>query len=81
MHNNKYNITRIKAVHNALGDLKDQIVFVGGATVALYSDRATYEVRPTDDVDILVEIYTRKQYAELEEQLRLKGFQNDVSAK
>lgn len=28
------NITRMKAVYNALGALKDQVVFVGGATVA-----------------------------------------------
>lgn len=29
------NIVRIKAVYNLLGDLKDKVVFVGGATVYL----------------------------------------------
>lgn len=53
------NITRIKAVSNALGSLKDQVVFVGGATVSLYADRAAAEARPTDDVDIVVEIATQ----------------------
>ncbi len=48
-------ITRIKAVNNALGDLKDRFVFVGGATVSLYADRMAEELRPTDDVDVLVE--------------------------
>jgi hypothetical protein len=49
-HNN--NLLRIKAVHNALGDLQNNVVFVGGATVSMYRDRMTEEVRSTDDVDI-----------------------------
>lgn len=75
------NITRIKAVHQALGELNDRILFVGGATVSLYSDRPTGEVRPTDDVDILVELVNYKGYADIEEQLRRKGFVNDIDSK
>jgi len=78
--NHSKNLVRIKAVYNALGPLKDQVVFVGGATVALYVDRMAEEVRPTDDVDIVVEIYTYKDYAALEEQLRKMGFANDQSS-
>lgn len=33
------NITRIKVVHDALQELAAEVVFVGGATVALYTDR------------------------------------------
>ena len=54
--NYKLNIVRIKAVCNALGKLAEEVVFVGGATAALYADRPVGEVRPTDDVDILVEL-------------------------
>lgn len=43
------NIIRIKAVYNALEELENDVVFVGGATVALYADRPASEVRPTDD--------------------------------
>lgn len=50
------NIVRIKAVHNNLADLKDKVVFVGGATTSLYADRQTLEVRPTDDVDVIIEL-------------------------
>lgn len=50
------NIVRIKAVYNLLGDLKDKVVFVGGATVSLYAQRETTEIRETKDVDVLVEI-------------------------
>ncbi len=65
--NHSKNLVRIKAVSNALGSLKDQVVFVGGATVAFYVDRMAEEVRPTDDVDVVVEIWTYKDYAALEE--------------
>ena len=71
------NITRIKAVYNALQHLKDQVVFVGGATVALYVDQMADEARPTDDVDVVIEIWTYKDYAAIEEQLRNIGFEND----
>lgn len=59
------NIMRIKAVYNALGELRDEVVFVGGAVVSLYADRASEEIRETDDVDVLVEIYTHREYAAL----------------
>jgi hypothetical protein len=52
------NLVRIKAVHQALKGLEQDYVFVGGATVSLYAtspDLAT-EIRPTDDVDIVVEL-------------------------
>lgn len=77
----RINITRIKAVNNALGELKDKVVFVGGATVSLYADRMAEEARPTEDVDVLVEIGTRWDFAALEEQLRKMGFRNDTSSK
>jgi predicted nucleotidyltransferase len=75
------NITRIRAVSNALGELRNKVVFVGGATVSLYADRYAPEVRPTDDVDILVEIATRWDFAKIEEQLRKAGFRNDTTGK
>lgn len=74
------NITRIKVVYDALGHLAPDVVFVGGATVALYATRPTGEVRPTDDVDMLVELAHHREYAQLEEQLRSKGFVNDIAS-
>ncbi len=71
------NITRIKAVCEALGEMTQSVLFVGGATVSLYTDRPATEVRPTDDVDILVELVHYSGYAAIEEQLRKKGFVND----
>jgi predicted nucleotidyltransferase len=74
------NITRIKAVNNALGVLKDKVVFVGGATVSLYPDRRFFETRVTDDVDVIVEIINYQGRAELEEKLRSLGFAHDIES-
>lgn len=74
------NITPIKAVYRALEELADKVVFVGGATVSLYTDRPAAEVRPTDDIDILVELAHYTEYAAIEEKLRTKGFVNDVES-
>jgi hypothetical protein len=71
------NISRIKAVYNALGPLKDKVVFVGGATISLYREGSSPEVRATEDVDVVIEIWQYGNYAALEEQLRSIGFKND----
>lgn len=74
------NIVRIKAVYYALEELANEVVFVGGATVALYADRPAIEVRPTDDVDILVELLNYSSYSDIEIKLRAKGFENDIES-
>ena len=76
------NITRIKAVSNALAKLETPVVFVGGATVSLYADIDFREnARPTDDVDVVLELVAYKNYAAVEEQLRSIGFANDMYSK
>ena len=60
--------------------MANKVVFVGGATVSLYTDRLAEEVRPTDDVDILIELINYNGYAAVEEKLREKGFVNDVES-
>jgi len=78
--NDHTNIVRIKAVNRALANLGQEFVFVGGAVVSLYADRSAEEVRPTEDVDVLVEIYSRFDYSRLEERLRELGFRNDTTS-
>jgi predicted nucleotidyltransferase len=67
-------------VFDALQELANDVIFVGGAAVSLYADRLGEETRPTDDVDILVEIANYKEYANIEEKLRTKGFVNDIES-
>jgi predicted nucleotidyltransferase len=78
--NDNDNIVRIKAVYRALEDLGNKVVFVGGATVSLYKDRPASETRFTDDVDIVVELLKYADYANIEDQLRKKGFVNDIES-
>lgn len=79
--NHHDNITRIKAVHNNLEDLKDKVVYVGGATISFYTDRQTPEVRPTDDIDVIIEILNYSERSKIEEKLRALGFQHDMESK
>jgi predicted nucleotidyltransferase len=74
------NTVRIKVVAKALDELKEKIVFVGGATISLYPDRAVFEVRPTDDVDVIIEILNYQNRADLEERLRAIGFSHDIES-
>lgn len=74
------NIQMLQIVAHGLEDLKDDMVFVGGAVAELYTDDpSASEIRPTFDIDCVNETNSRKQYSELEEILRTKGFINDNS--
>ena len=74
-------VEMIQVVAKALQDLKEDVVFIGGATVVLYLDKESpFEVRPTDDVDCVIELATRSQYYKLEEKLRERGFKNFVGS-
>ena len=46
--------------------------------MALYGGIAAPEARPTDDVDVVIELASYSGYAELEQSLRGMGFLNDV---
>lgn len=59
----------------ALGDLHSQVVYVGGAVVSLYADDpAAEDVRPTEDVDIFLEITSFGELEQLREDLTVRGF-------
>ena len=70
----------LQTVAEGLGNLKDNVVFVGGSVAELYADNAELsDIRPTQDVDCVIEISSRMAYYKLEEELRAKGFRNDTS--
>lgn len=73
------NRLRLKAVATRLGPLNEQVVYIGGATLSLYvAERMAFDVRPTEDVDIVIELASYLGYSQLDEQLRQLGFQNDM---
>ena len=70
-------VLMIEAVVKALGNLNDEMVFVGGSTVPFYiEDEGAAEPRPTKDVDCIIELVNYSEYGKLEEKLRKKGFLN-----
>jgi hypothetical protein len=75
-------IRMIEIVAEGLRPLLQDIVFVGGATVGIYiDDPASPEPRPTNDVDCVIEITSRKAYYDLEKELRKLGFSHVQEAK
>lgn len=73
------NFAMLELALDVLGELADELVFVGGATTCLYVDTdIADEIRPTEDVDCVVEAYSRKEYNRIEDKIRKRGFQNDV---
>ena len=74
------NITMLQTVANGLGDLKDNMVFVGGAVAELYaSNPELSDFRPTLDVDCVIELRSKTAHAKLEDDLIALGFANDNS--
>src|SRR5438874_464983 len=74
---NNQNLVMIETIAKGLGDLKERMVFVGGATVSLYlKDKATREIRPTDDVDCVIELGRREEFYKLERELEKRGFRH-----
>lgn len=69
----------LAVVARGLKELKDQVVFVGGATVDLYITNPGGEpLRATDDVDCVIEITSRGGYRVLEEKLRALKFRHPL---
>lgn len=63
-----------------LGDLADELVFVGGSTTGLFiTDEASADVRPSKDVDAIVEAATYAKYVEFEQRLERAKFRRDIS--
>jgi predicted nucleotidyltransferase len=70
----------ILVVARRFGPLGEQVVFVGGMIRGLLvTDPAAGPARPTLDVDCIVNVASYARYADLAEQLRALGFQEDTT--
>lgn len=79
MKRNNAHAENIVMVAHRLERLKTEVVFTGGAIVGLLlTDSAAPDVRPTDDVDLIVGISGYSDYASLQDQLRKMGFKHDM---
>lgn len=69
------NLALLHAMALALGPLRERLVFVGGcATGLLLTNPAAAGVRPTEDVDAIVEVATLAGYHALRPLLAERGF-------
>jgi len=72
------NLDAVQVAFAALADLSDQVILVGGcATGLLITSVRSEMIRPTRDVDLIVEITSRNRFRHLERDLRRRGFVND----
>ncbi len=70
----------IKIIAKALGELNEHAVFVGGATLPFYLPEVySSQARPTEDVDIVMEVIGQRKTWINEKTLRSKAFKHDTS--
>jgi hypothetical protein len=63
-----------------LGSVLDDLVFVGGCTTGLFlTDSAAGGIRPTKDVDAIVDVTSYAKYTALAERLRELGLAEDTA--
>lgn len=76
------NIAAIRKIASALGDLNNEVVYVGGAVISLYADDpAAGDVRPTKDLDIVVEIASQLKLEKLRKKLEEQNIHFDPNEK
>lgn len=74
------NITKVELIANALGPLREQVVFVGGCAVGLLiTDATASPVRVTFDVDLVAYVTALAGYHNMEKELARLGFKRDLS--
>ncbi len=73
------NLRMLEFAANKLGDLCQEVVFLGGCTTALLiDDESSPDVRFTIDVDCIVDVISRNAYSKFEKALRKQGFKNAI---
>jgi hypothetical protein len=77
---NDPNVQLLEIVAARLGKpMLDKLVFVGGSVAGLLiTDPMQPAIRPTDDVDLVVQVTGRQGFYAIEDDLRALGFVNDI---
>ncbi len=77
---NDPNLPRLCVIAQALGDLREQVVFLGGAVAGLLvTDPLAEGVRATVDVDAVVQA-KRVQFHRMQRELARRGFREDADS-
>lgn len=80
MRTNDPNLPDLRRIAEALGELREQVVFVGGSVAGLLvTDPLADNVRATRDVDAVVNA-SRATFHRIEEAVAQRGFARDTSS-
>jgi hypothetical protein len=75
------NLEILKSVIFELKSIKDDLVFLGGATISLFiTEPHNVTIRETFDVDCVVDVIHRTAYDDISKKLRLIGFNEDMES-
>ncbi len=74
------NLPLLSAIADGLGELNGRVVYVGGcATGLLITLPRAQSLRPTLDVDVVVEAVSVNDYHDMERAVEARGFAHDIS--
>jgi len=78
MHNKVINLALVAQVAQGLEELREKMVFIGGAVISLYTDDpAADEIRPTTDIDMTINLANYTEWAQMQERLAELKFYPD----
>lgn len=74
------NLRMLEFVARKLGPLNDEVVYLGGCSTALFiTDPLLLDVRPTKDVDCIVDVVSRTEYYKFAKKLEKQGFKQVIN--
>ena len=74
------NLAKVELIARALGDLRSEVIFVGGCAAGLLmSGPATPAARVTYDVDLVAQMAGLRDYHRMEKELGRLGFARDMA--
>ena len=78
MYNKVINLALVAQVAEGLKELREKMVFIGGAVISLYTDDpAADEIRPTTDIDMTINLANYAEWAKMQERLAELSFYPD----
>ena len=78
MYNKVINLALVAEVAEGLKELREKMVFIGGAVISLYTDDpAADEIRPTTDIDMTINLANYYEWTQMLERLSELNFHPD----
>jgi hypothetical protein len=78
MYSKVINLALVAQVAEGLKELREKMVFIGGAVISLYTDDpAADEIRPTTDIDMTINLANYAEWAKMQERLAELNFYPD----